>query len=1363
MADAPEGIVINSFGGASTTIEYSDTMGTIHPLTEVLALSKSQIETMDLLSEGPIVGPVSGEWIKTGVLGEIGWRSAIFTGFNTPNGYSSSKFLRSIYWNQVPVLGDDSKFNFQNVNIKFTDGKPNGEVIQVLSPFQTVSRSIGERLRAGSANAKTYRIFNKDCRGVVVNVKFGSLVAYLDGGTNLGRARVDYSIDYKPIYANKSIESYTVGRSESIFGKIVAAGGYIRTTRIDFPSNFLEDPAFVGWEIKIQRVTPDATDSTVSNATTIDSITEIQGNIYTFPNSAMVRSLFDAEYFVSVPERSFDTELLKVKIPGNYNPILKTYSGQGFATTNGGWNGEFATGRHWTDNPAWCYYDLLTSKRYGLGKYIDADLVDTTSLYQIGQYCDALVSDGFGGLEPRFTCNLWLTQKEEAYKVVNDMASIFRGMTYYSNGSIFAVQDSPKNEGLIFTNANVEEGNFTYSSSSRKSRNSIAIIRYNDPKNFYQPAIEYVEDFESIRKYGIREVELTAFGCTSRGQAIRLGRWALLSDKLETESVTFTAGIAEAAYLKPGDVFKIHDRNRKVKRYGGRTVSVTNIANTGSDVVLDYLIDTEPTVEYKLSFLTPSFNYDPTQVSGLNSNDYSNIKKSFLQEFYFSGFQSQASGSRTVVNLYSGFNYADYHVTGGQVWMMELSDRYESYTGNRYFANNEFDYYRTLNIVEKETHKFEITALQYNPQKYIEIESGLLFQKDVSNLIKIPASPYGLSLNVYNIASNLKTISYSFLVDDLANIDTFKVYVRTGQNFPTNGVPDNSFLIANLPNYVNNGTHSPTQTGNFFFRIFASNDKQSILSPNYTSGMATIYNFDPIQDAIISSLQVNNITGLYSGSSSNGYITVLTDNDANPDFTWQVGSNNPYLITGNLKYRATVRTIGDGYSRIPTSGHVYEQTGLTTPNFSFSLDDNIASFGGPYRSYQVVVEAHDDNGKTSAGNQIGNRAETRWHNFPQGYDIISIDNPRFTGAEMSLNVPTEAFLGSGFSGVTGSHASYQYITSDGYASIQMLSGQFDYDLVGGFLYVSTGKFPKYETQIRSGEWRTGVLKTSFDFNPVNGSVLSLNAAINARNNPYAYGSISFYDEVDKAMLDKGIDISTGLYLSNNFILINNSYFSSQSGPGNIYIKKVTGTATGISDSIISNGLSDGEVLVDYIIVGNKTNILYMVETYNSLPAFTGIPELPNLLEGGSVSDVEVAAMTQTFDSTFPGQFPSQCTIMYDHPKWVISPVTLFNGTTQSSWNLKSSGDLNNIKMSGDGTIYTSYYDGAINTWSITTVLNATYANAETSSVTTYSTLQGGISPVDFTVELTSLNTSGGLSSSPLIANIMEYQKYPVLG
>lgn len=744
---APEGIVFAS--NQTGWIDYNDVYGNIYPDNEIRGFSKNQIETMDLLSEGPVKGPLTGYYIFSGVKGEIGWRTAIFTGYKLVD-ITGVEYLRSIYWNEIPVLNEYGLFNFQSIDVSYSIGHPNGEVLQTLSPYQTVSRTIGERLFAGAEAAKYYRILNKDCRGAVINIKIPSLSDTNVENGDIKRTIVEYKMSYRPLFENSESNEFLGLKTEKIFGKLTNSQ-YIRSTRIDFLTNVWTNTDFIGWEIKIERVTDDATDSFLRNQTYVDSITEIQGNIYTFPNSAMVRSLFDAEYFQSVPDRAHEIEGIKIKIPGNYNPILRTYSGEGFATSNSGWNGEFATGVYYTNNPAWCFYDILTNKRYGLGRYIDPSYIDKWSLYTIGKYCDELVSDGYGGLEPRFECNLWLTTREEAYKVVQDMSSIFRGLAYYANGSIVAVQDAQKNPITSFTNANVEEGNFNYSTTSKRARHSIAIVRYNDPKNFYRPSIEYVEDFDAIRNYGIKEVEVTSFGTTSRGQAIRLGRWILASDNLETENVNFVAGL-EAAYLRPGDVFMVFDSNRKSKRYGGRAINIKNVDNTGTNVILDYKTDFESTIEYKISFVTPSYNYNPSNITGLDSSDVSGIRRSFIQSYLFSGWQASNSGNYTNLDIFTGFDFNSYFTSGKPIWIVELSDKYINYTGSRYFTSNQYDYYRVININETETNKFEIDGLQYNPNKFIEIESGLSFSKSISESnIEIPATPYNLNFYVYNV------------------------------------------------------------------------------------------------------------------------------------------------------------------------------------------------------------------------------------------------------------------------------------------------------------------------------------------------------------------------------------------------------------------------------------------------------------------------------------------------------------------------------------------------------------------------------------------------------------------------------------
>ena len=333
--------------------------------------------------------------------------------------------------------------------------------------------------------------------------------------------------------------------------------------------------------------------------------------------------------------------------------------------------------KEWCDNPAWCFYDILTNPRYGLGEYINEEDIDKWALYEIAQYCDVLVPDGYGGIEPRFTFNYILASREEAFKVVNDLASAFRGIAYYANGSIMAVQDKFKNPITQFTASNVVNGDFNYASSAKKARHTVAIVRYNDKRNFFQPAVEYVEDEESVRRYGIREIETSALGCTSKGQARRFAKWILASEANETETVSFGVGM-EGAYLKPGDVVQIYDNFRSPLKYSGRTNRVeplvlndtatetagvvTPFDGTNFDnIIVDQAISFKTNKLYKLDLLTPTYDY-PTGTVDLDSSN--KVSRNQLQTVFFSGAHTKTyTGS-----LAGGDSFrSDYLVSGSGV------------------------------------------------------------------------------------------------------------------------------------------------------------------------------------------------------------------------------------------------------------------------------------------------------------------------------------------------------------------------------------------------------------------------------------------------------------------------------------------------------------------------------------------------------------------------------------------------------------------------------------------------------------------------------------------------------------------------
>jgi len=358
------------------------------------------------------------------------------------------------------------------------------------------------------------------------------------------------------------------------------------------------------YTVRCIRLTADSTSEALQNKTVFQSVSVVTEEKFTYPGTALVGLSVDATQFNSIPTRAFLCKMLKVKVPTNYNPLTREYTGF--------WNGSFKTA--WTDNPAWCFYDLITNKRYGLGERVPASFVDAAALYAIGQYCDEYVPNGEGGMEPRFTCNLYIQTQHEAYKVISDMASVFRGITYWASGAIVPVQDSEKQLRYTFTNANVIDGMFQYQGSDVNTRYNAVSVTWNDPKNMYRQAVEYVADEQAIAALGyINHTSTVAFGCTSKAQARRAGKWLLYTNTYETDAVTFSTGL-EGAIPMPGDLISIVDSLRALERRGGRVVDATL-----TEITLDTEMTFLPGVVYTFSvasdagnLMDATFEYDGT-------------------------------------------------------------------------------------------------------------------------------------------------------------------------------------------------------------------------------------------------------------------------------------------------------------------------------------------------------------------------------------------------------------------------------------------------------------------------------------------------------------------------------------------------------------------------------------------------------------------------------------------------------------------------------------------------------------------------------------------------------------------------------
>ena len=367
---------------------------------------------------------------------------------------------------------------------------------------------------------------------------------------------------------------------------------------------------------------------------------------------------------------------IKVKIPSNYNPRTRQYSGV--------WDGTFKV--DWTDNPAWVLFDIVTNKRYGLGNRLGEFGADKWTLYQVAQYCDQLVPDGFGGKEPRFTCNAWLTEQRSAYDVINDICSIFRAMPVWNGQQLTVVMDRPADPVWTYTNANVENGEFNYTFSAKKARHNAIQVEYADKDNSYERAIEYVSDDESIRRNGLNVKKITAFGCTSRGQAHRTGLWLLQTEKLETKTVTFTVG-AEGLMHIPGDIIKVADTYYAGTNIGGRVLAVD-----GKKVTLDREIS----------------------ISGNSYFSYisQNAKHQDIKIISVKGAEVTLDQAPTGLEVYGVWSLSTRQVTS--------------------------QLFKAISVKEDAKGKYTITALQHEPQKEAIVDNGAKFEPKSTSILSAP-------------------------------------------------------------------------------------------------------------------------------------------------------------------------------------------------------------------------------------------------------------------------------------------------------------------------------------------------------------------------------------------------------------------------------------------------------------------------------------------------------------------------------------------------------------------------------------------------------------------------------------------------
>ena len=484
---------------------------------------------------------------------------AIAEGVLAGFGMGDEQPMKSVYLNDTPIQNPDGSFNFKGVEIFAMPGTLDQSNVP---GFDTTERAVG----------------------VSTEVKNGTPVISTIVDSTVDALRVTVGVNMN---AQTKDNGDTVAASTSMLVELLNKDGTKAAKTVTFAEKsggmYQQDVVFdelppVPFSVRVSRVSADSASSRLVNNTYFSSYVEIVTAKLSYPHTALLCLKVDSEQFGGqVPRVNVLYKAKLIKVPSNYNPETRTYSSPI-------WDGSFKEA--WTNNPAWWIYDFLTQPRYsGLAKRMNAADVDKWAFYEIAKYCDEPVDDGYGGKEPRFTFNAYMTEERAAADVLNDLASCFRGMAYWNGQQHTATLDRNSDPVALYNNSNVVEGLFTYSGVARKSIHTAVLVQYTDKTNGYRTATEYVSDDAAVRRYGLNVKNITAFGCDSRGQAYRIGKWLLHTELTQQETISFSVGREGLRHL-PNDIVQVLDNDRVGAMVGGRVLAVD-----GTIVTLDRAID----------------------------------------------------------------------------------------------------------------------------------------------------------------------------------------------------------------------------------------------------------------------------------------------------------------------------------------------------------------------------------------------------------------------------------------------------------------------------------------------------------------------------------------------------------------------------------------------------------------------------------------------------------------------------------------------------------------------------------------------------------------------------------------------------
>ncbi|NUB98999.1 DUF1983 domain-containing protein [Escherichia coli] len=603
---------------------------------------------------------------------------------------------KDIYLDGTALENADGSQNFSGVTWEFRAGTQAQKYIQGI-PGTENEISVGTEVSSATAWTRTFT--NTQLSAVRLRLKWPSLFKQEDDGDLVGYS-VNYAIDLQTDGG-----TWQTVLNTSVTGKTTS--GYERSHRIDLPQ------AGSTWTIRLRKITSDANSAKIGDTMMLQSFTEVIDAKLRYPNTALLYVEFDSSQFNgSIPQISCEPRGRVIRVPDTYDPETRTYSGT--------WTGAFKWA--WTDNPAWIFYDLVVSDRFGLGHRLTAANIDKWTLYQVAQYCDQMVPDGKGGngTEPRYTCNVYIQDRNDAYTVLRDFAAIFRGMTYWGGDQIVALADMPRDVDYSYTRANVVGGRFTYSSSTTKSRYTTALVSWSDPGNAYADAMEPVFEQALVARYGFNQLEMTAIGCTRQSEANRKGRWGILTNNKD-RVVSFDVGL-DGNIPQPGYIIAVADELLSGKVMGGR-ISAVN----GRVIKLDRVADAAPGDRLILNL--PSGASQSRTIQAVNGE------------------------SVTVTTAYSETPQAE------AVWVVESDELYAQQ-------------YRVVSVSDNNDGTFSITGAWHDPDKYARIDTGAIIdQRPVSVIPPGNQSP----------PDNIVISSFSVVQQNIS-VETMRVSWDQAQN-----------------------------------------------------------------------------------------------------------------------------------------------------------------------------------------------------------------------------------------------------------------------------------------------------------------------------------------------------------------------------------------------------------------------------------------------------------------------------------------------------------------------------------------------------------------------------------------------------